>query len=798
MKIRLIIYFSFLFAFGAFQAKLQAQEWSGMLCDSTTNTVLPSANIVLRNAENLQLIEGVMTDPSGKFKIQHVEPGNYIAQFSFIGYQSKAVHFSMTDADLNLGAIKLTQILYVLEEVSTFEPLFEYDGENVSLNVEALGDVENLSATDVIEMIPGAYFDIDGKLHYHGYTDFTKLLNGEKVAAEMMLMGSEGTEYFKLKQIPAKHIKTIELFPEPGGRYGFFEPIMNIITKGDLMDYYTANGELGSYDKCKGSLGFMKLMGKLRISSNVGYSSFSEKQRIEEERHYTSLSTDSYARERKQHQINKNGNLTLNTGYNINDDNKFTASWNSNLFSNSKNNNCDFLQYTNGLSQIRLQEQDNVPQNNQYDFNYSHMSTIGIRQRLFINAKVFKVQSTAKEEQIQRELESVSSLNKYRLHKVDENKKLRVSLRYFNNKKETKYSILGSFPVSLSQSSSSRENYNQSTNSWESQSIYYGNNKYMQATPEFGINVYRKFFNKNESTFQNINSSITQQFRYEKIDNLLQNTTDINKDFRTNFSGSFKHHFKNYGTYLASYNGNMRMPNREEKAAAPQYLDDFTLISGNSELIPELTHNVKVGYAWITSGFISVNKKTSATEEKKRKTSHSIYLNYTHSTNKIIRSYREENSIAIHSWENTDDYQLLACNASFSWKVTPKLSWQIDGEYNMEQYDGENKNTSWDISSQINAKLPLHIQGQLRYSYDSPRYYYTRKVFERHDASFSLSKLLFKNTLHLSLEGKNLLAHMGQRTELYASSFDAHEILYQETFVVWIKASLKLYKFYEK
>ena len=62
---------------------------TGKVTDGEFNDFLPFANIVLQNNDGV-FIGGTSTDFEGSYKFE-VTPGNYIIEFSFLGYNTKRV-----------------------------------------------------------------------------------------------------------------------------------------------------------------------------------------------------------------------------------------------------------------------------------------------------------------------------------------------------------------------------------------------------------------------------------------------------------------------------------------------------------------------------------------------------------------------------------------------------------------------------------------------------------------------------------------------------------------------------------
>ena len=76
-----------------FTTKLVAQEkgvtLSGNTKDNSTKAALPFVNVVLKTSKDTSIIAGTITNEEGRFSLANIKSGNYILEFSFIGYKTK-------------------------------------------------------------------------------------------------------------------------------------------------------------------------------------------------------------------------------------------------------------------------------------------------------------------------------------------------------------------------------------------------------------------------------------------------------------------------------------------------------------------------------------------------------------------------------------------------------------------------------------------------------------------------------------------------------------------------------------
>src|SRR6476469_865259 len=97
---RLTIFFIFIGSFLTINAQnLNSPlpgKIAGKVIDSLTAQPIEYATVTLLQVGNSKPYNGTVTNNSGQFEIENVEPGNYELVVGFIGYQSRTLSFSIT------------------------------------------------------------------------------------------------------------------------------------------------------------------------------------------------------------------------------------------------------------------------------------------------------------------------------------------------------------------------------------------------------------------------------------------------------------------------------------------------------------------------------------------------------------------------------------------------------------------------------------------------------------------------------------------------------------------------------
>lgn len=244
---------------------------SGVLLDSTTNSPLEFANISLKKAGVDKVINGTLTDASGKFKLSNIAAGAYDLQFSFIGFKPKTLkNIVLTPAkpDVDAGNLLLAPMSVQLGEVEVIgeRSLIENRVDKIVYNAEKDVSVAGLTATEVLRKVPLLTVDINGNVSLRGSSNINILVNGKPSG---MFANSVADA---LQMIPADQIKSVEVITSPGAKYDAEGSggIINIITKKKNLEGINGsiNGSLGNVLN-NGSLNLSVAKGRLSLNGSA-------------------------------------------------------------------------------------------------------------------------------------------------------------------------------------------------------------------------------------------------------------------------------------------------------------------------------------------------------------------------------------------------------------------------------------------------------------------------------------------------------------------------------------------------
>jgi Carboxypeptidase regulatory-like domain len=115
MRIRFFI--SFCLLFSAMTGFGQTASLKGAVTDTIEKRNISNSVIALLGKSDSILVSFVRTDKDGNFFLKNLPPGNFILQVSHPQYADYVDEVSLTNSELNLGAVFLTPKSKILEEV---------------------------------------------------------------------------------------------------------------------------------------------------------------------------------------------------------------------------------------------------------------------------------------------------------------------------------------------------------------------------------------------------------------------------------------------------------------------------------------------------------------------------------------------------------------------------------------------------------------------------------------------------------------------------------------------------------
>ncbi|NIJ52663.1 TonB-dependent receptor domain-containing protein [Dyadobacter arcticus] len=217
---------------------------SGTVKDAKDSKVLPFVTVALKNAADSTFVQGTITSDGGLFTFAEINPGSYVLETSYIGFETikQTVPIGSLSPFLDLGTITLSEDVKQLNEVTVTGA--NADGVDGRMDKKTFSVTDNISQSggsllQVMKNLPGITTDQDGKVLIRGNDKVVVLIDGKQTA--LTGFGNQTG----LDNIPASAIERIEVINNPSAKYDANgnAGIINIIYKKNKQEGF--NGKIG-------------------------------------------------------------------------------------------------------------------------------------------------------------------------------------------------------------------------------------------------------------------------------------------------------------------------------------------------------------------------------------------------------------------------------------------------------------------------------------------------------------------------------------------------------------------------
>lgn len=789
----MIIFLCLLCSIKAYSVSLE-----GYITDSLNRHAIEAVSVLVYDSTE-HFCKGTITNSLGYYQITGLSLGHYTIKTRMLGYVHKAKEIDILNKDRTVLSFRLQEKSYELASVEVvFEPFLHYEeDDNLTINLEQLENIERMSVADVIETIPGVYFDIEGKLNFAGYDNYTQLIDGKKVGSSYGAMTQDGRQmYLQLKQIPAKYIKKIELFPEPRGRYGFYTPIMNIIPINDVRTHYDGKLGTGYKNKYDTYAAVSTYKGKLMLRPRVYTFCISDYKTQDTWRNVKNDSLRSYYRSLDY--ANKNTGLGggMKLHYEFSDKERVIAdiSYDKNT---SEVNNLWNYKYKSSEAFGLIDDRNIETEKWKLDATYSKLMDVGIKQSLHLSADAqFSKNNNSGDENT-----LVNSLDT----KEEKNNTVSRSNAYGGTAKAVYYNRL--WPVSLLLTTQLKSNYenafswrklwNEGEQQWDELSPYSNDKSYLTLDPSLDLRLNYRFSKDNKKAKtkdrHSINAQISGNYFYEKIMNNALDSITYSKRFYSDWRLRYNAHLGQYHGLKFSYVGSRRYPTFSQRYASPIYLDDNNVRKSNPTLKPQQGHKINLHYGWnFSHGRVVVPGRKAL--KSVPKVGFELSMAYSLVQDKITSDYYYEDSVLIYSYTNAPAYQSGDLGLKFRWKIADRFHYNSSLNYLLYEYD--KFETAFSLSNYIKHHLKNDISFSLKHQFYSDRQEYSYATKAYHTLSAELSALLFNSTTQVVLDIHNVLTSLGRENVSKNSLYNEININYLESPVIEFKVYFMIFKFY--
>ena len=259
---------------GNAQDKTSGVSINGIVTEKGTGNILESATVQVYKADDSTvLVNGALTDNTGKFIIKNIPEGTYTIKVSYIGYGTalaKNVKAGKDKREINLGKIALDVSSEMTQEIQVVDeaPIMTFEAGKKVYDVKKDLTSQNGNALDLLKNIPSVDVDNDGNVTLRGGGNVKILIDGKSSA-----LLSNGTQ--SLQSIPASSIEKVEIINNPSAKYEAegTSGIINLLMKQGQNTGYNGNVKAngGTEDKYNLSMGGTIKKDKYTITANYSY-----------------------------------------------------------------------------------------------------------------------------------------------------------------------------------------------------------------------------------------------------------------------------------------------------------------------------------------------------------------------------------------------------------------------------------------------------------------------------------------------------------------------------------------------
>lgn len=219
----------------------QDRSIEGLIKD-INQEVLAGATVKLLTATDTSLVKGDVTNAEGRYQLSRLPKGVYILVVSYLGFQNQRLPLNLMDEQRLHWKLPVIVLMSdqgrLLNEVVIVakRPLIEQDIDKTIVNVESMTGSSGNNSLEILEKTPGVMLNEDGSINLNGKNNVLVLIDNRPT----YMSGQDLAAY--LKSLPASILDKLELIDNPPARYDASGgAIINIVLKKNRLLGYTGN-----------------------------------------------------------------------------------------------------------------------------------------------------------------------------------------------------------------------------------------------------------------------------------------------------------------------------------------------------------------------------------------------------------------------------------------------------------------------------------------------------------------------------------------------------------------------------
>lgn len=238
----------------------------GVVRDAVDNEPLPRVSVRILQLRDSAYVAGTTGNNEGIFRVNDIPHGNYIVQFSFLGYSTQCVNINTRQvrSQYNMGEILMSTGDIVLAEATVVgkAPEVVVKEDTVEFNADSYKTQPSAVVEDLLKRLPGVEVDETGKITANGKEVTKILLDGKEFFSDDPKVASKNIPVEMVQKLQVVDRKS-DLARITGVDDGEEETVINLTIKPGMKQ--------GWFGEIQGGYGYRLLNSSMDTSSPHRY-----------------------------------------------------------------------------------------------------------------------------------------------------------------------------------------------------------------------------------------------------------------------------------------------------------------------------------------------------------------------------------------------------------------------------------------------------------------------------------------------------------------------------------------------
>lgn len=207
---------------------------------------LMDATVRILNARDSAFVKGTIADINGNFNVPDLKKGRYIAEVTYIGYETTTKPVRINNKSVSVDTIKVNESSYMLQETTVIgvKTPIKVMQDTVEFNADTYKTPPNAVVEDLLKRLPGVEVDSDGKITANGKEVTKILVDGKEFFADDPKVASKNLPVNMVDKLQVVDRKS-DLARLTGVDDGEDETVINLTVKKGMKNGWFGTVEAG-------------------------------------------------------------------------------------------------------------------------------------------------------------------------------------------------------------------------------------------------------------------------------------------------------------------------------------------------------------------------------------------------------------------------------------------------------------------------------------------------------------------------------------------------------------------------